>query len=95
MRRQEQFQAEHDRAEDDVFAKVALKEKLDKEVCGGYGLRNRGEGEGEGKGKGEGRGRGRGRMPEMRRGGRAEGRESKVWRRRDGKWRGLRGRGYT
>ena len=41
------------------------------------------------------RGRGRGRMPEMRRGGRAEGRESKVWRRRDGKWRGLRGRGYT
>lgn len=34
VRRQEQVQAEHDRAEDDVFAKVALKEKLDKEVCG-------------------------------------------------------------
>ena len=52
MRRQQQLQAEHDRAEDDVFTKVALKEKLDKEVCGGHGLRNREEGEGEWGGRG-------------------------------------------
>ena len=37
MRRQEQVQAEYDKAEDDVFAKVAMKEKLEKEVCGGQG----------------------------------------------------------
>ena len=52
VRRQQQLQVEHDRAEDDVFAKVALKEKLDKEVCGGHGLRNREEGEGEWGGRG-------------------------------------------
>lgn len=71
MRRQEQLQAEHDRAEDDVFAQVALKEKLDKEVRGGHGLKNRGEEEGKGK-------EGRGRMPERRLGERGERRESKA-----------------
>ena len=52
MRRQEQVQAEHDRAEDDVFAKVALKEKLDKEVRGRQRLRGAGDGRGMGEGRG-------------------------------------------
>ena len=52
MRRQEQVQAEHDRAEDDVFAKVALKEKLDKEVCRRQRLRGAEDGRGMGEGRG-------------------------------------------
>ena len=71
MRRQEQLQAEHDRAEEDVFAKVAVKEKLDKEVCGGQRLRRGGEGGRGVEGRREERGRGR-KEDGRRKGGRGE-----------------------